>query len=137
VIVVLASGIGLYVRETTPTGGGGPPREGDLVMIPTLPPAVPDGAGNIACHLALLEGRLVAHPRWGLAAEAGTGPLPVLWPHGWVGRISGDGMELLDHRGRPVARTGDRFDAGGGTATVDGLEGFGVCPAEIRVVVGE
>jgi hypothetical protein len=111
--------------------------DGDLISIPTAPPLVPDQNGAVACHDALLSGRLVLHPEWGIGVGGGQGEsLLVFWPHGYVGRIAGDRIELLDGEGRVVGRTGDRIRAGGGMTTINGVEGFGVCPVGIEVQPG-
>jgi hypothetical protein len=53
-----------------------------------------------------------------------------------VGRVAGDRLELLDGNGQLVARTGDHLQAAGGFATIDGQEGFNVCPVGIVVAPG-
>jgi hypothetical protein len=107
--------------------------DGPLISIPTQAPFVRDQNGVLFCNEALLSGRLVAHPQWGIAVEGGL----VFWPNGYVGRIAGDRIELLDDKGRVVARTGDQIEAGGGQATINGLDGFAVCPGVSRVQPAE
>ncbi|HEX7196166.1 MAG TPA: hypothetical protein VF364_04945 [Candidatus Limnocylindria bacterium] len=137
-ILALIAAIGLIQRTSMDTGGGGPPGEGDLIAIPTAAPMVPNADGDFFCHLARAEGRLVAHPAWGLALRPGLHPpYPVVWPHGYAGRIAGDRVELLDHRGRVVARSGDTLEMGGGEARVEGVAGFGACPVGIRVIAAQ
>ena len=136
-IIVLIAGIGLIQRASMVTSGGGPPQDGDLISIPTAAPLVPDAEGNV-CLLAGAEGRLVVHPSWGLAIQSGPNPpYPILWPHGYVGRIAGDRVELLDHRGRVVARSGDSIEMGGGQVTIEGVRGFGACPNSISVLAAQ
>jgi hypothetical protein len=114
------------------------PRDGELVAVPTAPPLVPDENGAVICLGALLSGVLVSHPEWGITVGGGAGePPPVFWPNGFVGRIVGDRIELLDRERRVVARTGDRIEAGGGGTTIDGVVGFGVCPGTIEVQPAE
>ena len=111
---------------------------GDLIAIPTAPPLVPNAKGEVFCHLARAEGRLVAHPDWGLALQPGPNPPdPIVWPHGYAGRIAGNGVELLDHRGGVIARTGDTIEMAGGQATVEGVQGFRACPLSIRIIAAQ
>lgn len=114
------------------------PRDGELVAVPTAPPLVPDENGAVICNSALMSGVLVSHSEWGITVGGGAGePLPVFWPNGYVGRIVGDRVELLDRGRRVVARTGDRIEAGGGLTTINGVEGFGICPGTIEVQPAE
>lgn len=114
------------------------PRDGELISIPTAPPRLPDENGMVICNQALLSGVLVSHAEWGLTVGQGVGDPPlVFWPNGYLGRIAGDRMELLDDKGRVVARTGDRIKAAGGGTTINGVEGFGVCPGTIEVQAAE
>ncbi len=131
-MIILVGAIGLILRSNTQTSGGGRAMDGDLISIPVAPG---DQIGG-ACNGALLAGTLVAHPEWGIAVRGDSGEQRTIWPRGYVGRISGDGIELLDGNGRVIGRTGDRVEAGGGMTTVDGLEGFGVCPIGIRIQPG-
>lgn len=136
-IIVLLAGIGLIQRANMNTSGGGPPQDGDLISIPTAAPLV-NAEGLALCHDALLAGRLVAHPAWGLALQAGAGaPIRIVWPHGYAGRVAGDRIELLDHRGDVMARSGDSIEMGGPAANVTEVEGFGACPNRIRVTVAQ
>ncbi len=131
--IFLVAGIVLIQRATTVTSG--PPRDGDLISIPTAAPLM-DAEGNALCHDALLAGRLVAHPAWGLAVQAGAdAPRRIVWPHGYVGRRAGDRIELLDHRGVVIARSGDSIEMGGPAANVKEVDGFGACPNSVSVTV--
>ena len=137
-IIVLIAGIGLIQRTGMGTDGGGPPGDGDVIAIPTAAPMVPNEDGDFFCLLARAEGRLVAHPGWGLALQPGLDPpYPIVWPHGYAGRIAGERVELLDHRGRVVARSGDTLEMAGGEATMEGVEGFSACPHGIRVMAAQ
>jgi hypothetical protein len=119
------------LNQHSPEGEGSP--FGVLVAIPTAPVPVPAENGAVFCNLAGLSGELVSHPRWGIAVGGGPGePLAVFWPNGWVGRTANDGIELLDAQGRVVARTGDQIKAAGGMTTINGVEGFGICPVRIE-----
>jgi hypothetical protein len=109
-----------------------PSRSADPLAfpVPTLPP--PQGSD---CHDAGGSGTLARHPQAGLVlAEPGQPPLFTFWPHGYFGRLTEDGADLLDGDGRVVARTGDRVNVGGGMIRMNGLEGFGVChqPIDVR-----
>ena len=130
-IIALIAAIGLIQRATMVTSG--PPEDGDPISIPTAAPLM-DAEGNALCHGALLAGRLVAHPAWGLAVQAGAdAPLRIVWPHGYVGRRAGDRIELLDHSGGVIARSGDSIEMGGPAANVKPVEGFGACPNSVSV----
>jgi hypothetical protein len=82
-----------------------------LVALPTSEPL---GAGG-ACMDALLTGVLAADPQAGIVVDAPDGTsIVVVWPHGWAA-MDQDGMRiLLNDRGDPVARVGDRVEIGGG-----------------------
>ena len=103
---------------------GASPATPALVAIPTS-----DAVPGQACNGALLEGKLIAHPQWGLAVQnIGAEPLLVFWPHGWYRRDSGDHVELLDPDGEVIARAGDHISAGGGGININGVSGFKMCP---------
>jgi hypothetical protein len=90
---------------------------GTLIRVPTQPPPPP---GETACMAALLEGRLVADARWGIAVQAPDGQVvKVMWPNGYVGRQTGGLIELLDGRGAVYARVGDQVSMGGGLGPAD------------------
>lgn len=78
------------------------------------------------CPTALVHGRLVADPNWGIAfVRDGTSTTTkVLWPSGYSAR-AGSPSELLDETSRVVARIGDTVALPGG-AVVDGE--WRVCP---------
>jgi hypothetical protein len=119
--IVLVVGLGLAQRAS-------------LISIPTAAPRVPNADGQTFCHTAGAGGQLVAHPAWGLAIQNATYPPQlIVWPHDYVGRIAGDHVQLLDDRGRVVARTGDWIEMGGGQTTFEGAQGFAACPVGIRV----
>jgi hypothetical protein len=137
----IAIGVGLAIIVVLVISGISPPQSdgespqaaGQLIAVPTAPPPVPAENGAIFCHQALLSGPLIAHPRWGITVGGAPGEAPpVFWPNGYVARTAGDRLELLDEHGRVVARTGDVVSAGGGQASVNGLEGFLVCPFGIE-----
>lgn len=131
-VVIVLGGIGLAMRATMQTSGGGGPRDGDLIAIPTAEPVVAD-EGTV-CLDAANGGRLAAHPQWGIAVvSGGSGPQRMIWPNGYVARIAGDRLELLDGEGEVVARTGDHIQVGGGETTIGGVQGWIVCPAGIKV----
>ena len=81
---------------------------------------------GMMCNAALLEGELVVHPDWGVAVRGYE--YPIFWPLGYVGRSRGDLIEVLNPAGDVVARIGDVISAGGGGNTIDGVEGFKMCP---------
>ncbi len=136
-IIVLIAAIGLIQRANMNTSGGGLPGDGDLIAVPTAAPLM-DAEGRALCHDALLAGRLVAHPAWGLVVQAGSDPpLRIVWPHGYAGRVAGDRIELLDNRGDVVARSGDSIEMGGPAANVTEDEGFGACPNSITLTAAQ
>lgn len=109
-----------------------------LISIPTAPPRVTNADGQTFCHLARSAGQLVVHSEWGRAVQ--NAPYPpelIVWPHDYVGRRAGDHVQLLDDRGRVVARTGDWIEMGGGQITFEGDQGFSACPVGIRVTGSE
>jgi hypothetical protein len=86
-----------------------------LVPIPTQGPPPTDALDG--CRMARLEGVLVRHQEVGLAVRSDPAFAPViaLWPHGWVARDVGGVRQLLDDRGRVMAREGDRVVSAGGS----------------------
>jgi hypothetical protein len=82
-----------------------PPPEGAVVL--------PGGGSNCDAMDALFTGTLRADHELGCAWLEGPdgGLQTVLWPRGWS--LTEDGT-ILDHRGQPQARAGDRVDSGGG-----------------------
>jgi hypothetical protein len=81
---------------------------------------------------ALIEGDLVADPRWGIALRDSTGTIrKVTWPFGYSAR-PGDPPELLDARGQAVARVGDRVGIGGGE---DAPDTWIACPGQVQRLV--
>jgi hypothetical protein len=103
-IIVVLAGIGLIQRANMDTSGGGQPG-GSLFAVPTAAPLIPDANGNVVCNLALVGGRVMAHQVWGIAISGDEGePVLTFWPHGYLGRVAGDRVELLDRNGQIVAR---------------------------------
>ena len=102
-----------------------------LIAVSTQPPQ-PDGSPQ-ACMAALLQGVLVADPRWvvGVREPDGVVVRQVIWPFGFAVRREGDRLALLDGAGRVVARTGDKVKIGGGFADAD--ETWLACPGAISV----
>lgn len=89
-----------------------PSEQMDLVAVPTQEPAE---VGR-PCLGSRAEGTLVAHPRDGLGLELEDGTyMTVVWPHGFVARRAGDGLELLDAEGLVIGVEGDPLTLGGGT----------------------
>jgi hypothetical protein len=86
-----------------------------LVAVPTQGPLPADALDM--CRLARLEGVLVRHDEFGLAvrSDPAVAPAIVIWPHGWVARDVGIIRQLLDDRGRVLAREGDRVVSAGGS----------------------
>jgi hypothetical protein len=70
--------------------------------------------GGDACPTALLTGTLVHSELSGVAVETDASVVRVLWPAGYGVRQEGPEWVLLDERARPLARTGDRVEVGGG-----------------------
>ena len=81
---------------------------------------------------ALTSGRLVADARTGLALSDATGKVtPVLWPFGFSARSGLSGLELVDERGKVVAREGDFVEITGGFGAD---ETWRACPGSVTVV---
>lgn len=87
---------------------------------------------------ALIVGTLVVDQRGCLQlAPATEGPLAtLLWPAGTYGRHQGRELVVLSSMGEIVAKTGEQFSAGGGTAphsstaaTACGPESFSIMDA--------
>jgi hypothetical protein len=112
--ILLAVASGLISRPATS-------QDPTVIPLPTSE-LVP----GMACNQALLEGELVIHSHWGVAVRGHD--YPIFWPKGYVGRARGDLVEILNPAGDVVARTGDVISAGGGGNTIDGVEGFKMCP---------
>lgn len=121
VAVVIVFGVGL--RPAPPTEEEVVPPIGALVAIPTAEPAPP----NSPCNDALIQGQLVADARFGLAIRTRSGVAATLWPHGYFGRVSADGIQLVAPDGRIIGQTGDRISAGGGAHQIDGVDGVFAC----------
>jgi hypothetical protein len=85
------------------------------------------------CDLALVEGRLVADARSGLALAADeTGAsIEIIWPFGYSARRDPVELALIDERGAVVAREGDRINVGGGSGADDA---FVACAGSVRVL---
>ena len=82
---------------------------------------------RLAWWTALIQGELVADARFGLAIRTRSGVAATLWPQGYFGRVSADGIQLVAADGRIIGQTGDRISAGGGTHQIDGLDGVFAC----------
>lgn len=111
------------------------PDDSHLVPLATNEPVVASEDGGIECLLAAHEGTLAPHPTSGLGLANPNGDVfAIVWPHGWVGRRAGDGVELVSADGHVVAQTGDYLRGAGGQASVGGEEAFAICPVNIEVV---
>lgn len=112
-----------------------PPDDAQLVPLATNEPVVQTEDGSIECLLAAHEGTLAPHPTSGLGLASPNGDVfAIVWPHGWVGRRAGDGVELVSVDGQVVAQTGDYLRGAGGQASVGGEDAFAICPVNIEVV---
>ena len=114
-----------------PSGDGG--ARAGLVAVPTQEPRPPFEPEPQVCPMALLEGRLVPHPDFGVAVQGDPNfaPAVVVWPHGWTARDADGVRELLDADGNLVAREGDFVSAGGGAYPP--RDWFHTCgPIEVR-----
>jgi hypothetical protein len=93
--------------------GPNPTIRSSLIVVPTQDPAPSDSPRP--CPAALVEGDLVADPRWGLVlADVDGLTRKVVWPHGFAARQDGSRLALLDAGGSVVAHEGDRIRIGGG-----------------------
>ena len=90
------------------------------------------------CMEALITGRLVQHPQWGLALQAlGGGELmKPLWPFGYSAVVQGARIALLDDNGQIVAHTGDVIQSSGGNIGGEGNPTVALCDGTIEVVQG-
>jgi hypothetical protein len=73
-----------------------------------------------ACHLNWTDGMLVPHAEAGVAivengVQGRNRTMPVLWPEGFTARRVGAVIEILNHDGVLVARTGQQYRFHGGT----------------------
>jgi hypothetical protein len=124
--------LGACACATTPSPSApiaaGPP----LIAVPTQEPA----PTQLACMAALLDGVLIADPRWGVAVQvASGGPIhKVIWPNGFTARTEGGRLALLDRDGHVVAHTGDRVQVSGGEGGAD--DAWFACDGTIVVVQG-
>jgi hypothetical protein len=66
------------------------------------------------CPASLISGELVADTVAGTAIVSDDDRFPVRWPPGYVGRVLGKEIEVLDKNGVVVAVTGTRVELGGG-----------------------
>jgi hypothetical protein len=106
VLVGVLAAAWLFGAMSTPAPSPSPP--------PALSPAVPTETPG-PCPAALLVGTLVFSELSGVAVDTDGGIVQVLWPAGSTVRREDDGRWVLnDQRGRPVARTGDLVEVGGG-----------------------
>lgn len=91
-----------------------------------------------ACMEALITGRLVPHPDWGLALQApGGGELShPIFPFGYTAARQGEAIVLLDENGRLVARVGDTIQSSGGFIGNELDPLVALCDDTITVVPG-
>lgn len=103
---------------------------GGLIPVPTQEPILP--FEQQACPAALLQGMLVADPRWGMAvADRFEGRVKkVLWPYGWAARSEGGRRVLLNEARQVVGGEGDLIQFGGGEMPA----GEWLACSDIRVV---
>ncbi|HJP88974.1 MAG TPA: hypothetical protein VJ850_08075 [Candidatus Limnocylindrales bacterium] len=93
-------------------------------------PGVPDGS----CFTSYGSGVLSIDPKYGTAilidpvpADAAPVAIPVLWPPGYMGRRSGNVIEVLDETGVVVAVTGRHYQFAGGGSDASGTDVFVAC----------
>ena len=99
--------------------GAVPTPDPAAIAVPTQAPQ-PSGS-PAACMASLLEGRLVADERWGLALIDADGTVrKVIWPYGYSARRDVAHTALLDPTGAVVAVTGQGLQIGGGEIGSDG-----------------
>lgn len=93
-------------------------------------------APSDVCNLALISGRLVPHPQWGIAIEGAPGELVhPIFPFGYTAASDGARIALFDQNRRIVASTGDVIEAGGGFG--GGADpAWSVCDNSIKVIPG-
>ena len=104
-----------------------------VIAVPTQEPRPAFEPEPQACPMALLEGRLVRHPEFGVGVQGDPDfpPAIAVWPHGWTARDVDGIRELLDADGNIVAREGDFVSAGGGSYPP--RDWFRTCgPIEVR-----
>ena len=91
-----------------------------------------------ACMEALITGRLVAHPQWGLALQSpgGDDVMRPMFPFGYTAARQGDVIGLFDENGAFVAQTGDTIQSSGGSLGVEGNPVVALCDDTIEVVEG-
>ena len=112
-VVLVAVVSGLISRPPSPDPGRVPLPTTDLVL------GMECNGAELVGELAVDEGsRLTVHGR------------RILWPMGYVGRVRGDRIEVLDDSGDVVARTGDVIALGGGGSN----DGFRMCPESATVI---
>ena len=68
------------------------------------------------CPASLINGELVVDSAAGTAILSDGERFRVRWPPGYVGRLLGDQIEVLDANGIVVAVTGRRMELGGGAS---------------------
>ena len=118
------AGIGAMVVLVAVASGlifGSPSPDPDHVPLPTT-----DLVLGMECNAAELQGELAVDDGSSLTVHGKR----ILWPMGYVGRVRGDVIEVLDPAGLVVARTGDVISVGGGGSH----DGFRMCPASATVI---
>jgi hypothetical protein len=78
-----------------------------------------EGAFDVGCPAALIEGTLWPDDGSGTAIRNASGSTPVIWPFDYTAREAGGVIEVLDASGDVVARTGEMLSLGGGYITAD------------------
>lgn len=84
-----------------------------------LVPLLTAGGPPFSCPASLIEGELVADPSAGTAIVSQGERFRVRWPPGYVGRVAGREIEVLDANGIVVAVTGRPMKLGGGASEPD------------------
>jgi len=82
--------------------------------------------GMVGCYTSGTFGVLTTDSTYGTAIIERDARVPVMWPHGYSGRRSVTGVEVVDASGHVVARTGTRVQIGGGY-TGDAPRAFLAC----------
>lgn len=119
----IAAGIGAMVVLVAAASGlfSSPSADPGRVPLPTTNLVL-----GMECNAAERVGELAVDDGSSLTGN-GT---RILWPMGYVGRVRGDVVEVLDPAGAVVARTGDVISVGGGGSD----DGFRMCPASATVI---
>ncbi len=78
------------------------------------------GAFDVGCPAALIEGELIADESSGTAIHNASGWTDVVWPFGFSARLVDQRSEVVDAAGSTVAKTGETVKLSGGMITGDG-----------------